>query len=90
MQFVHAMMSLHVIYYENNVAYTKQNQRLSIDFEYQSHNFTSKSLLVEPNFSGGGGGDELQGGEIPVRPYRYVVRSWFRIFYKVAKLRVGL
>ena len=32
--FVHAMMLLHTIYCENSVVYTKQNQRLSIDFNH--------------------------------------------------------
>ena len=36
---VDAMMACHTIYCENSVVYTKQNRRLSIDFEHQSHNF---------------------------------------------------
>ena len=55
-QFVYAMMSLHMIYWEKSVVYTKKNRRLSFDFECQSHNFTIKlykSLLIEPNFRGG-------------------------------------
>ena len=51
MQFVYAMMSFHMIYCENSV---KQNQRLSFDFECQSHNFAINRCLLSQIWEGGG------------------------------------
>ena len=40
-QFVYAMMSLHMIHWEKSFVYN----RLSFDFECQSHNFAIKHCL---------------------------------------------
>ena len=51
MQFVYAVMLLHMIHWEKSVVCTKKNRRQSFDFEHQTHN---KSLLIEQNLGGGG------------------------------------
>ena len=70
MRFVYAMMSLHMIHWEKNVVYTKQNRRLSFEFECQSHNFANKPLnhCLLSQIKGGGGGEGGGGGNPSIPP----------------------